>query len=162
AGAVAAWPHVRRRSRREHERRAEVPEHFGSLRQSRARIIGRPACLRAAYLLRSKFAQLHARDSAVLADGAGCGRGRRDRCPARDRATRRRHRRAPGRACSAGRLSALDSKFIPYSRRCEHLRATIMAKPPFRADHVGSFLRPKYLLEAREKKAKGEISAAEL
>jgi 5-methyltetrahydropteroyltriglutamate--homocysteine methyltransferase len=32
----------------------------------------------------------------------------------------------------------------------------------FRADHVGSFLRPKYLLEAREKKAKGEISAAEL
>ena len=34
--------------------------------------------------------------------------------------------------------------------------------PPFRADHVGSFLRPKYLLEAREKKAKGEISAAEI
>jgi 5-methyltetrahydropteroyltriglutamate--homocysteine methyltransferase len=34
--------------------------------------------------------------------------------------------------------------------------------PPFRADHVGSFLRPKYLLEAREKKAKGEIGAAEL
>jgi 5-methyltetrahydropteroyltriglutamate--homocysteine methyltransferase len=35
-------------------------------------------------------------------------------------------------------------------------------KPPFRADHVGSFLRPKYLLEAREKKARGEIAAAEL
>jgi len=34
--------------------------------------------------------------------------------------------------------------------------------PPFRADHVGSFLRPKYLLEAREKKARGEITAAEL
>jgi 5-methyltetrahydropteroyltriglutamate--homocysteine methyltransferase len=34
--------------------------------------------------------------------------------------------------------------------------------PPFRADHVGSFLRPKRLLDAREKKAKGEISAAEL
>jgi 5-methyltetrahydropteroyltriglutamate--homocysteine methyltransferase len=34
--------------------------------------------------------------------------------------------------------------------------------PPFRADHVGSFLRPKRLLEAREKKAKGEISATEL
>jgi 5-methyltetrahydropteroyltriglutamate--homocysteine methyltransferase len=33
--------------------------------------------------------------------------------------------------------------------------------PPFRADHVGSFLRPKRLLEAREKKAKGEISATE-
>jgi 5-methyltetrahydropteroyltriglutamate--homocysteine methyltransferase len=34
--------------------------------------------------------------------------------------------------------------------------------PPFRADHVGSFLRPKRLLEAREKKVKGEISATEL
>ncbi len=34
--------------------------------------------------------------------------------------------------------------------------------PPFRADHVGSFLRPQYLLEAREKKARGEISAAAL
>ncbi len=34
--------------------------------------------------------------------------------------------------------------------------------PPFRADHVGSFLRPKYLIEAREKKARGEIAAAEL
>src|SRR5258706_3306949 len=36
------------------------------------------------------------------------------------------------------------------------------SKPPFRADHVGSFLRPKYLLEARERKARGEINAAEL
>jgi 5-methyltetrahydropteroyltriglutamate--homocysteine methyltransferase len=34
--------------------------------------------------------------------------------------------------------------------------------PPFRADHVGSFLRPKYLLDAREQKARGEISAAQL
>jgi len=34
--------------------------------------------------------------------------------------------------------------------------------PPFRADHVGSFLRPKYLLDAREKKARGELSAAGL
>ena len=33
---------------------------------------------------------------------------------------------------------------------------------PFRADHVGSFLRPKVLLEAREGKARGEISAAGL
>ena len=31
-------------------------------------------------------------------------------------------------------------------------------RPPFRADHVGSFLRPKHLLEAREQKAKGEIT----
>ncbi len=34
--------------------------------------------------------------------------------------------------------------------------------PPFRADHVGSFLRPKYLLDAREQKARGEIKAAQL
>ena len=35
-------------------------------------------------------------------------------------------------------------------------------RPPFRADHVGSLLRPKHLLEAREKLDKGEITAAEL
>ena len=35
-------------------------------------------------------------------------------------------------------------------------------KPPFRADHVGSLLRPAALKEARERHAKGEISAAEL
>ena len=33
---------------------------------------------------------------------------------------------------------------------------------PFRADHVGSFLRPKFLLDAREQRAKGEITAAQL
>ena len=33
---------------------------------------------------------------------------------------------------------------------------------PARYDHVGSFLRPKYLLEAREQKAKGEISSEQL
>jgi 5-methyltetrahydropteroyltriglutamate--homocysteine methyltransferase len=31
--------------------------------------------------------------------------------------------------------------------------------PPFRADHVGSLLRPQYLLDAREKFARGEITA---
>ena len=35
-------------------------------------------------------------------------------------------------------------------------------KPPFRADHVGSLLRPAALKEARERRAKGEISAADL
>ena len=35
-------------------------------------------------------------------------------------------------------------------------------KPPFRADHVGSLLRPAALKEAREKRQKGEISAAQL
>jgi 5-methyltetrahydropteroyltriglutamate--homocysteine methyltransferase len=35
-------------------------------------------------------------------------------------------------------------------------------KPPFRADHVGSLLRPTALKEARERRAKGEITADEL
>ena len=34
--------------------------------------------------------------------------------------------------------------------------------PPFRADHVGSFLRPKYLLDAREQRSNGEIGADQL
>jgi 5-methyltetrahydropteroyltriglutamate--homocysteine methyltransferase len=36
------------------------------------------------------------------------------------------------------------------------------AKPPFRADHVGSLLRPKHLLEARGRFDRGEITAADL
>ena len=36
------------------------------------------------------------------------------------------------------------------------------SKPPFRADHVGSLLRPAALKEAREKRARGEITAQEL
>ena len=35
-------------------------------------------------------------------------------------------------------------------------------KPPFRADHVGSLLRPAALKEVRAKRARGEIGAAEL
>jgi 5-methyltetrahydropteroyltriglutamate--homocysteine methyltransferase len=35
-------------------------------------------------------------------------------------------------------------------------------KPPFRADHVGSFLRPAALKEARARREKGAISQAEL
>lgn len=34
--------------------------------------------------------------------------------------------------------------------------------PPFRADHVGSFLRPKRLVDARAKRARGEITPADL
>jgi 5-methyltetrahydropteroyltriglutamate--homocysteine methyltransferase len=37
-----------------------------------------------------------------------------------------------------------------------------MAQLPARYDHVGSFLRPQYLLEARERKAKGEIAPEQL
>ena len=39
---------------------------------------------------------------------------------------------------------------------------TSRSAAPFRADHVGSFLRPKYLLEARERFRVKEIGAAEL
>jgi 5-methyltetrahydropteroyltriglutamate--homocysteine methyltransferase len=34
--------------------------------------------------------------------------------------------------------------------------------PPFRADHVGSFLRPKFLLDAREQFKQGAITATQL
>src|SRR5260370_34502499 len=34
--------------------------------------------------------------------------------------------------------------------------------PPFRADHVGSLLRPREVLQAREEHQQGRISAAEL
>ena len=36
------------------------------------------------------------------------------------------------------------------------------ARPPFRADHVGSLLRPKQVLQAREEFAAGQISAEQL
>ena len=40
---------------------------------------------------------------------------------------------------------------------------SLRTTPPFRADHVGSFLRPKYLLDAREQYfVKKEISAEQL
>lgn len=39
---------------------------------------------------------------------------------------------------------------------------TTRTTPPFRADHVGSFLRPKYLLDAREQAANGQITRAQL
>src|SRR5215468_12362230 len=39
---------------------------------------------------------------------------------------------------------------------------TQRTSPPFRADHVGSFLRPPELLAARERCQKGDISKAEL
>ena len=39
---------------------------------------------------------------------------------------------------------------------------TARQNPPFRADHVGSFLRPKFLLDAREQAARGEITPVQL
>src|SRR5436309_11407044 len=42
------------------------------------------------------------------------------------------------------------------------VQAMKRTKPPFRADHVGSFLRPAALKEARAKRERGAIGAAEL
>ena len=39
---------------------------------------------------------------------------------------------------------------------------TSLHRAPFRADHVGSFLRPKVLLEAREQRQNGQITAEQL
>jgi 5-methyltetrahydropteroyltriglutamate--homocysteine methyltransferase len=39
---------------------------------------------------------------------------------------------------------------------------TVRTKPPFRADHVGSLLRPAELLQARKNRADGRLSAAKL
>lgn len=39
---------------------------------------------------------------------------------------------------------------------------TQSTQPPFKADHVGSFLRPKELQDARARRKKGEIDAAQL
>ena len=41
-------------------------------------------------------------------------------------------------------------------------RPAVRSQPPFRADHVGSFLRPRFLLEARDKFKAGEIDRAAL
>ena len=40
--------------------------------------------------------------------------------------------------------------------------ATLTMTPPFKADQVGSLLRPAHLLAARERRKRGEITAAEL
>ena len=39
---------------------------------------------------------------------------------------------------------------------------SVRTKPPFRADHVGSLIRPQALIDAREKAAKGEITQEQL
>lgn len=39
---------------------------------------------------------------------------------------------------------------------------SVRTTPPFRADHVGSLLRPRFLLEAREQQQRGEISPEQL
>src|SRR5271154_5519202 len=57
--------------------------------------------------------------------------------------------------------SQQGARFAPNKIRRER-PMTARTKPPFRADHVGSLLRPAALKEAREKAASGAIGAAEL
>jgi 5-methyltetrahydropteroyltriglutamate--homocysteine methyltransferase len=62
------------------------------------------------------------------------------------------------------RWGRMDTQVTPRGgdRREGNNKMTQRTKPPFRADHVGSLLRPAALKQAREKRAKGEIGAAEL
>ena len=46
--------------------------------------------------------------------------------------------------------------------RAQSAASAIAAKPPFRAEHIGSLLRPAKLLRERARFAKGGINAAEL
>ena len=45
---------------------------------------------------------------------------------------------------------------------CQNCQNKVVGKAPFRVDHVGAYLRPKELVEAREKFSKGELSKEEL
>src|SRR5436309_1428214 len=47
-------------------------------------------------------------------------------------------------------------------RQCGQEKTMERKRPPFRADHVGSLLRPPALLDARHKAADGVLSAAGL
>src|SRR6478735_1280883 len=60
------------------------------------------------------------------------------------------------------RLSKGTSKGPPVNTMSTAERATARTEPPFRADHVGSFLRPKFLLDAREQFRTRTIDAAQL
>src|ERR1700733_4128604 len=66
------------------------------------------------------------------------------------RPTSARRRVQPGCVKRSGTMNANPQMKLPHAR------------PPFRADHVGSFLRPGYLLLAREAAQRGELTAAQL
>src|SRR5262245_11448882 len=84
------------------------------------------------------------------------------------RATRYRSRgpHPNGGAATISRCSGLTTAcaVCPCSRYKIARRSTQMARtnPPFRADHVGSFLRPAAVKEARAKREQGKLSAGEL
>jgi 5-methyltetrahydropteroyltriglutamate--homocysteine methyltransferase len=49
-----------------------------------------------------------------------------------------------------------------YHHCPQEITMTARTTPPFRADHDGSFLRPKYLLDARLQAARGDITREQL
>src|SRR5262245_65330763 len=55
-----------------------------------------------------------------------------------------------------------SSATSPVGCRPGDLHMLERTKPPFRADHVGSLIRPEALIKAREQAEKGELSQAEL
>src|SRR3569832_2645196 len=75
-------------------------------------------------------------------------------------ATRARAASCRARSSSAGPAppGSIDDHFV-NKRGSEPMQRT---KPPFRADHVGSFLRPQAVKEARVKREKGQIGADQL
>src|SRR5262249_56420818 len=72
------------------------------------------------------------------------------------RAGRRRSLHESATACAIVRQDAVGG---PLPWRPTRMERT---KPPFRAEHVGSLIRPAALIDAREKAAKNEIPDAEL
>ena len=76
--------------------------------------------------------------------------------------TRRQRDRRPGAGAGArfGLTAASPASSSPTARREDPM--SVRTTPPFRADHVGSLLRPRALLQARENAARGMISADEL
>ncbi|HEY2771674.1 MAG TPA: 5-methyltetrahydropteroyltriglutamate--homocysteine S-methyltransferase [Solirubrobacteraceae bacterium] len=51
---------------------------------------------------------------------------------------------------------------MPETETANEITAGRRSRPPFRADHVGSLLRPRTLLDARDRFADGKIDAEEL
>ncbi len=80
--------------------------------------------------------------------------------------------RAAPRGCAGGAPGDPDrSGGVPESLRADDSNpfssgslpmTTTLHPAPFRADHVGSFLRPQALLQAREQRQAGTLSAAQL
>ena len=97
--------------------------------------------------------------------GAHTAAPRRPGCDPRARPTRCRAPRAGGTAPvrPARRPRSPPASAAHGSRTPRYARGAMAAVtgPPFRADHVGSLLRPERLLRAREEHAAGRLSADE-